>query len=158
MDLPEGSDILDSLPHRPPMRLIEEVLEVQPGREARARRRTSARDWYFQGHFPGNPVVPAVVLIELIAQTGGIAAYWGPSDWSRPSGGKAVRVAAFSNFKFPAAVGPEVVLEVKVRIVGHFGKLVRVEGEVRTEDVLVARGDVTLAEIERGGTLDEGGA
>ena len=66
--------LIDCLPHQPPMRLIEEIIDVQHGASATARRVANPDDFYFQGHFPGQPVVPAVILVELLAQTGGLAA------------------------------------------------------------------------------------
>src|ERR1700674_3720 len=65
---------VDLLPHRPPMRLVEEIADLVAGESARGLRVAHPEDWYFQGHFPDDPVVPAIVLIELLAQTGGLAA------------------------------------------------------------------------------------
>src|SRR5712671_7928072 len=82
---------VDLLPHRPPMRLVEEIADLVAGQSARGLRVTRPEDWYFQGHFPGDPVVPAIVLIELLAQTGGlIAASGSRPDVAAPS----LRVAA----------------------------------------------------------------
>lgn len=141
---PPMDRVLEFLPHQPPMRLIEEVVEIQPGHHAAARRTTESNDWYFQGHFPGNPIVPAIVLVELIAQTGGIAAF---ADSSVPaqSDVKGARVAAFGDFKFPDAARAGDVLDVKARVAARVGKLTRIEGEVSTGGNLVARGCVTLA-------------
>jgi 3-hydroxyacyl-[acyl-carrier-protein] dehydratase len=134
---------IDRLPHQPPMRLIEEIVELVPGVRCLARRRTSAGDFYFQGHFPGAPVVPACVLVELIAQAGGLAA-----GTSRPSSGPIqLRVAAFGPCKFPAAAGAGITLDVEARVLGQLGGLYKIQGDVRADGHLVATGEVTLASV-----------
>ena len=133
---------IDRLPHRPPMRLPEEIVELIPGVRCRARRHTRVGDFYFQGHFPGVPVVPASILVELIAQTGGLAAGTSVSSSSRPI---QLRVAAFGPCKFPGAAGAGVTLDVDARVVGHLGGLFKIQGDVRVDGTLVATGDVTLA-------------
>jgi len=133
------------LPHAPPMRLVEEVVSIEPGRSAVCRRTTRGTDFYFDGHFKDEPVVPAVVLVELIAQTGGLAA-GAPRDGedARPV---ALRVAAVDGFKFPAGCGVDVVLEATARVVGQMGGLYKIEGTVTAAGTLVARGHVTLAAV-----------
>ncbi len=138
---------VDLLPHRPPMRLVEEVVEVVAGSSARARRVARPDDWYFQGHFPDEPVVPAIVLVELLAQTGGIAAFTAGMDGTE-NAGKALRVAAFGRFKFPGAARPHAVLEAVAHVVGRMGGVVKIEGYVTADGVRVAAGEVTLAEAK----------
>jgi 3-hydroxyacyl-[acyl-carrier-protein] dehydratase len=133
---------IDRLPHRPPMRLLEEVVEVKSGVSAIGRRVANASDFYFQGHFPDRPIVPAVILVELLAQTGGIAA---AAPHASDSPAVQLRVAAIGPFKFPAAAGPGMTLEASARVAGRMGRLFKIEGEVTADGVLVASGSLTLA-------------
>lgn len=138
-------EYFELLPHAPPMRLVEEVVSVEPGAQAVCRRRTRPEDFYFQGHFPGVPVVPAVVLIELIAQAGGLAA--GAPRAGEPLVPRGMRVAAVDGFRFPAGCGAGVTLEATARVVGRMGRLCKIEGTVMADGELVARGNVTLADV-----------
>jgi 3-hydroxyacyl-[acyl-carrier-protein] dehydratase len=123
------------------MRLLEAVTAIEPGVMAIGQRTAAPADFYFQGHFPGQPIVPAVILVEMLAQTGGIAAGSGSGD-PPPL---ALRVAGLGSFKFPAAAAAGAVLEARARVAGRFGRLIKIEGEVTADGVLVAAGSLTLA-------------
>jgi 3-hydroxyacyl-[acyl-carrier-protein] dehydratase len=129
------------------MRLVEEIADLVAGESARGLRVARPEDWYFQGHFPGDPVVPAIVLIELLAQTGGLAA---ASGGERSGSAANLRVAALGPFKFPAGARPHQTLDARARVVGRIGGLIKIEGEVLADGVRVAIGSVTLAEIKAG--------
>jgi 3-hydroxyacyl-[acyl-carrier-protein] dehydratase len=135
---------IDLLPHAPPMRLVEEVLDLDPGVSAVCRRIARAEDWYFQGHFPDLPVIPAIVLVELLAQTGGLAA--GAPTTGEETRAIQLRVAALGPFKFPSAASVGVTLEARARVVGKMGGLYKIEGDVTADGRLVASGSLTLAE------------
>ena len=142
---------VDLLPHRPPMRLVEEIVDLVPGQSARGLRVAHPDDWYFQGHFPGDPVVPAIVLVELLAQTGGLAA---ASDDHQSSARPLLRVAAMGSFKFPGGARPHQVLDARARVVGRIGGIVKIEGEVLANGTRVAVGSITLADVHEAAVSD----
>ena len=125
------------------MRLLEEITCVIPGEQAVARRVAKLEDFYFQGHFPQNPIVPAVILVEMVAQAGGLAA-GAPIGEESPSTLN-LRVAAIGPFKFPAAARPGAVLEASARVTGKLGGLYKIEGTVTADGTVVATGTLTLA-------------
>ena len=132
---------IDYLPHQPPMRLLEVVVDVVPGEHATGRRVAHPGDFYFDGHFPMAPVVPAIILIEMLAQTGGIAAASADGEM----GTRQLRVAAVGPFRFPAAAGPGAMLEARARVAGRFGRLCKIQGDITADGRLVASGTLTLA-------------
>ena len=136
-------DPLDLLPHKPPMRLIDRLVELVPGERAAGGRTTGPGDFFFDGHFPGQPIVPAVILVEMLAQVGGLAA-GAPRDGG-PAAPLQLRVAGLGPFKFPAGAGPGAYLEARARAAGRLGGMFKIEGEVTADGQLVAVGSVTLA-------------
>ena len=125
-------DALALLPHRPPMRLLDEVAELVPGQRARGIREVRDGDFFFDGHFPGEPIVPAVILVEMIAQVGGLAA-GAPEDPTTASALLRLRVAALGPFRFRGAVRPGARLTIEARVLGRFGGLFKVEGDVHAD-------------------------
>jgi len=128
------------------MRLVEEVVDLVPGERALCRRTTRPTDFFFDGHFPGHPVVPAVILVEMIAQAGGLAAGAASMQAGEPL---QLRVAALGPFKFPAAASCDAILDIEVKVVGSLGGMFKVEGDVKADGQVVATGSVTLAHAAR---------
>jgi beta-hydroxyacyl-ACP dehydratase FabZ len=75
MNLPLGyQEIVKVLPHRYPFLLVDRVTELEPGKRVKGIKNVTANEPFFQGHFPGNPVMPGVLIIEAMAQVGGVLA------------------------------------------------------------------------------------
>ena len=73
MSIMNTQQIMDILPHRSPFLLIDTVEELQPGVKCVAKKNVTMNEPHFMGHFPGNPVMPGVLIIEALAQTGAVA-------------------------------------------------------------------------------------
>ncbi len=121
-DLPEFSiqDILDFLPHRYPMLLIDRILEVVPGKSCKAVKNVSINEPFFQGHYPGMPVMPGVLILEAMAQAGAALLLAAPErkGWKPLFG-------SLDNVRFKRQVGPgdQLVTEVELLwLKGDYGK------------------------------------
>jgi 3-hydroxyacyl-[acyl-carrier-protein] dehydratase len=127
------------LPHRPPFLFLREVIALAPGVEGRASQVFPVEDPVFDGHFPGNPIVPGVLLGEAIAQLSGIVA--GAADPSRKFYLTAIRL-----MKFPQPLRPGRAVEVEARVVADHGRLVQCEGRVRDGETVFAEGAIVLSQ------------
>lgn len=104
-------EIMAIIPHRFPFLLIDRVIELEPGVRALAEKLVSANEPQFTGHFPGNPVMPGVLIVEALAQTGAVAALSLPEH-----AGKLVLFAGIDNCRFKRLVRPGDVLQLEVRM------------------------------------------
>jgi 3-hydroxyacyl-[acyl-carrier-protein] dehydratase len=128
------------LPHREPFLLIDEVLELEPGRRVVARKAVRADEWYLAGHFPGRPVMPGVLIVEAMAQTGAVAVL---SDAANR--GKLALFAGIDNVRFKRIVEPGDELELSCELERVRGPIGRGAAEARVDGELAARGTLTFA-------------
>ena len=144
MNAPFGrADIESILPHREPFLLIDEVLELEPGSRVVARKRVRADEWYLAGHFPGRPVMPGVLIVEAMAQTGAVAVL--AQDENR---GRLALFAGIDDCRFKRVVEPGDELELSCELERVRGPIGRGKAEARVGGDLAARGTLTFA-VER---------
>ncbi len=104
-------EIMAIIPHRYPFLLIDRVLELEPGARAVAEKLVSANEPHFAGHFPGNPIMPGVLIVEALAQTGAVAALSLPEHR-----GKLAVFAGIDECRFRRVVRPGEVLRLEVSV------------------------------------------
>lgn len=127
------------LPHREPFIFIDSVQEVSENGKARALKVFKANEPYFQGHFPGNPLVPGVLLTEALAQTAGIAA-------GHCTEGKSYRLSAIKMMKFLKSVRPDDQVMLEATRTAGFGVLQQFEVRALVSGEVVAEGMLVLNE------------
>lgn len=112
MSLLNTQQIMEILPHRNPFLLIDTIEELVPREKAVAKKNVTMNEPYFMGHFPGNPVMPGVLIIEALAQTGAVAILC-QDEWK----GKTAYFAGINNAKFKQKVVPGDTLELTTEII-----------------------------------------
>jgi 3-hydroxyacyl-[acyl-carrier-protein] dehydratase len=141
---PFGRDTIASIiPHRDPFLLLDEVVELVPGTRVVARFAVRADAWWFPGHFPERPVMPGVLIVEAMAQTGAVAVLV-----EEANRGKIAFFAGIDDCRFKRVVEPGDVLTLTCEIDQVRGPIGRGKATAHVGDALAARGTLTFA-VER---------
>jgi beta-hydroxyacyl-ACP dehydratase FabZ len=138
-------DILKILPHRYPFLLVDRILELEADKRIVGLKNVTINEPFFQGHFPGAPVMPGVLIIEAMAQVAGILTFHNLPDRDR----KLVYFTGIENAKFRRPVIPGDQLRLEMELVSrknHFGTM---NGRALVEGRLVAEATVRFAIVDR---------
>ena len=138
--LPFGRDVIESIiPHRPPFLLVDEIVELEPGKRVVGRLTVPADGWWFPGHFPERPVMPGVLTIEAIAQAGAVAVLADESNR-----GKIPFFAGIDDCRFKRVVEPGDVLDLSCEFVRVRGPIAKGEGRASVGGEPAAEATLTV--------------
>ncbi|MEN8134981.1 MAG: 3-hydroxyacyl-ACP dehydratase FabZ [Thermodesulfobacteriota bacterium] len=131
--------ILKHLPHRYPFVLVDRILELELGERAVGLKNVTINEPFFQGHFPIDPIMPGVLILESMAQVGGLLAYLTDQDKFE---GELVYFAGLDKVRFRRKVVPGDQLIVKVDIVKRKGKIYKFAGKAYVDEQLAAEANL----------------
>ena len=135
-------EIKNIIPQREPFLMIDEVETFEPGESATAYKNVDESEWYFKGHFPGNPIMPGVLIVESLAQTGAVAILS-----LEENKGRNALFGGIDKMKFKMQVVPGDRLKLEVKIIKKKGPIGVGEGIATVNGKLAARGEFTFAVV-----------
>jgi len=133
-------EIKKILPHREPFLLIDKIIEVVDGEKAVAQKNVTYNEYFFSGHFPDNPVMPGVLILEALAQTGAFAILK-----EKTFNGKTAYFGDLKNVKFKKVVVPGDVLILETKITKIKGNIGIGEGIAYVDGKVAAKATMTFA-------------
>ncbi len=139
----ENIDIQKILPHRYPILLVDKVLEMEAGKRAVGIKNVSANEPFFQGHFPGNPIMPGVLIAESLAQLGAVLLLSMPENK-----GKIGVFTGINNFKFRRQVVPGDTLRLEAELVVYRHGMGKANVKAAVGDQVAAAGEISFAVVD----------
>lgn len=132
--------VLAALPHRYPMLLVDRVEEIVPDQSIRAIKAVTINEPFFQGHFPGRPIMPGVLIVEALAQAAGVLAI---ESLGLAGSGKLVYFMAIDGAKFRTPVEPGCLLSLEVEFVQKRASVCKFAGRAMLDGKLAAEANFT---------------
>lgn len=134
-------DILKILPHRYPFLLVDRILEMKPGEFVRGLKNVTFNEPFFQGHFPGRPIMPGVLILEAMGQVGGVMAYCTYPE----AQGRLLYFIGLDKVKFRRPVVPGDQLIFELTSVHHSTRAWKMAGKALVDGKLAAQAELTAA-------------
>ncbi len=140
------SDLYDYLPHRYPFLLVDRVVEITDGEWIRGYKNVTVNEPFFNGHFPGHPIMPGVLIIEAMAQLSGVLAF--ESKNRRPADGYTYYLAGTDKARFRRPVVPGDQLVMESRILADKRGVMKFDCQAYVDDNLACSAEITCMERE----------
>jgi 3-hydroxyacyl-[acyl-carrier-protein] dehydratase len=137
--------VMRSLPHRYPMLLVDRVVEMVLNERITAVKAVTMNELFFQGHFPGRPIMPGVMIIEALAQAAGVLAV---KSLGEGEAGKLVYFMSIENAKFRVPVEPGVLLQLEANLIQKRGKVWKFAGRATVEGRLATEANFTAMIVD----------
>jgi 3-hydroxyacyl-[acyl-carrier-protein] dehydratase len=135
-------EIVRLLPHRYPFLLVDRILAGEKGKSMTGLKNVSMNEPFFQGHFPSDPIMPGVLILEGMAQVGGILAYYSLPEMV---GKKLIYFAGIDKVRFRRPVVPGDQLIFEMMVLKHKGKIWKMEGKAKVDKELAAEAEFMAA-------------
>ena len=132
--------VMAALPHRYPMLLVDRVVQILPDQSITAIKAVSMNEGFFQGHFPGRPIMPGVLIVEALAQAAGVLAV---ESFGLANSGKLVYFMAIEGAKFRNPVEPGCLLQLDVEFVQKRSAVSKFAGKASVDGKVVAEANFT---------------
>jgi len=142
----DAVQIQQFLPHRYPFLLVDRIIEFEPRKRIVGIKNVTVNEFFFQGHFPGAPVMPGVLVIEAMAQTAGVLMYHEVADASN----KLVFFTGIDKAKFRRPVVPGDTLRLELTVLRLKSRYIRLRGEAYVDGQLVAEAEITSSLVDMG--------
>jgi 3-hydroxyacyl-[acyl-carrier-protein] dehydratase len=137
-------EILRFLPHRYPFLLVDRVVALDPGKSIAAIKNVTANESFFEGHFPEVKIMPGVLIVEAVAQAGGILLYHSLPDAAK----KLVVLSKIHNIKFRKLVVPGDQMRLEAEIIKSRTRFVTIRGRAIVDKEVVAEGEISAAIVD----------
>ncbi len=144
------TDIQKILPHRYPFLLVDRITSVEEGKSIEGYKNISISEPVFQGHFPDHPIYPGVMIIEGMAQAGGVLAFKSmDADGQKDTENKVVYFMSIDKAKFRAPVTPGDKLVYRLSVIRNKGAVWHLEGKAFVDDKLVAEAELKAMIVDK---------
>ena len=143
------NEILTILPHRFPFLLIDRVEELSVGESIKAYKNVTYGEQIFQGHFPGHPIYPGVMIIEGLAQAGGVLAFKSMEQEGVDLSDKVVYFMSIDGAKFRHPIRPGDRLEYRLEVLKHKGNIWVLKGEAYVDGTLACEAELKAMIVDK---------